>query len=539
MELATGGVLAERIVPTTRVDADGCAATIAALAGGLGALHAAGIIHRDVKPANLLVIGEPEVDAASTSVRRGLLVPGERIVVGDLGLAKDQDRTAAGPTIVGGTPFFRAPEQTRRGADDRSRRRRLRRDRRHLEPAHRRACRRRAPTSSAQLATVPAGVARVLQQRARRRTRRTIPDDGRVGSGRARGDRRGNRESAARLPRRGAGRHVSVQGPHVVSARGCSVLLRTRSVGRRARRAAAVVAHARHRRSVGKREVVVATRRAAARDRRGRVAGQPALAVLLFSPGPDPLDELAHQLGRLDTRRRRVSADDLRADARVRAVSLTPFSHGAARHRPVRGALHARHEPARPRRVPRRARRAHHGAGRAGPRGASRCGPTSTRRAPLIRGSPIASVTTRCSSGPCSGTSCGVPSKGPPQRAGLRLEPGLTDAFLDEAGDEPGSAPLVAHALMETWLRRRGTAARRSTGSTPPAASSVPSRSRPRTRTTGSTTTERVAARRLFLRLVVARRRRARHPAPAHLGRVRRRRRDARGHRHPRRPSAC
>ena len=47
--------------------------------------------------------------------------------------------------------------------------------------------------------------------------------------------------------------------------------------------------------------------------------------------------------------------------------------------------------------------------------------------------------------------------EGPAQRAGLRLETGLADAFLDEAGDEPGSLPLVAHALMETWIRRRGT----------------------------------------------------------------------------------
>ncbi len=47
--------------------------------------------------------------------------------------------------------------------------------------------------------------------------------------------------------------------------------------------------------------------------------------------------------------------------------------------------------------------------------------------------------------------------QGPAQRAGLRLEPGLTEAILDEAGDEAGALPLVAHALLETWLRRRGT----------------------------------------------------------------------------------
>ena len=47
--------------------------------------------------------------------------------------------------------------------------------------------------------------------------------------------------------------------------------------------------------------------------------------------------------------------------------------------------------------------------------------------------------------------------QGPAQRAGLRLEAGLVEAILDEAGDEAGALPLVAHALLETWLRRRGT----------------------------------------------------------------------------------
>ena len=46
--------------------------------------------------------------------------------------------------------------------------------------------------------------------------------------------------------------------------------------------------------------------------------------------------------------------------------------------------------------------------------------------------------------------------EGPALRAGLRLEPGLADAFLDEAGDDAGSLPLVSHALVETWIRRRG-----------------------------------------------------------------------------------
>ena len=42
--------------------------------------------------------------------------------------------------------------------------------------------------------------------------------------------------------------------------------------------------------------------------------------------------------------------------------------------------------------------------------------------------------------------------EGPALRAGLRLEDGLTEAFLEEAGDEPGALPLAA-ARWVTWPR--------------------------------------------------------------------------------------
>ncbi len=122
MEFASGGVLAERMPERAGVvDADGLIAVIAALAAGLGALHDAQVVHRDVKPANLLVVSTgPMGDRADdpvTATRRSLVGDDERLVVGDLGLAKDQGRTTVSPTILGGTPHFRAPEQTRLGAE--------------------------------------------------------------------------------------------------------------------------------------------------------------------------------------------------------------------------------------------------------------------------------------------------------------------------------------------------------------------------------------------------------------------------------------
>lgn len=44
----------------------------------------------------------------------------------------------------------------------------------------------------------------------------------------------------------------------------------------------------------------------------------------------------------------------------------------------------------------------------------------------------------------------------PAERGGWRLEPGLVDVILHDAGSEPGALPLLSHALLETWRHRRG-----------------------------------------------------------------------------------
>ena len=37
-----------------------------------------------------------------------------------------------------------------------------------------------------------------------------------------------------------------------------------------------------------------------------------------------------------------------------------------------------------------------------------------------------------------------------------KVQEGLVDVILGDLGDEPGALPLLSHALLETWKRRRG-----------------------------------------------------------------------------------
>lgn len=46
--------------------------------------------------------------------------------------------------------------------------------------------------------------------------------------------------------------------------------------------------------------------------------------------------------------------------------------------------------------------------------------------------------------------------KEPARRGRWELEPGLVDLLLHDVGLEPGALPLLSHALLETWHRRRG-----------------------------------------------------------------------------------
>ncbi|MDQ1460786.1 MAG: hypothetical protein QOI08_2270, partial [Actinomycetota bacterium] len=188
----------------------------------------------------------------------------------------------------------------------------------------------------------------------------------------------------------------------------------------------------------------------------GALPGSQHWQILLFSPGPDALEELASQLGRLDPNRSAPSTESLRADPRSARRFIPPGAHvllaidqfeelltgvdsvsKAERETflDVLAAFHADRESTV--RVVLAIRADFYAASAADPWLAERISTNQVLVGPMQQPELRRAI------------------EGPAQRAGLRLETGLVAAILDDAGTEPGSLPLVAHALMETWLRRR------------------------------------------------------------------------------------
>jgi eukaryotic-like serine/threonine-protein kinase len=103
MELLEGESLSARIRRLSRLDERSAIEIAMQTALGLGAAHAKGITHRDLKPDNLFVIPEP-ADAAR-----------ERVKILDFGIAKlhklagDSLKTRTGTLM--GTPIYMSPEQ--------------------------------------------------------------------------------------------------------------------------------------------------------------------------------------------------------------------------------------------------------------------------------------------------------------------------------------------------------------------------------------------------------------------------------------------
>ena len=98
MELVEGQPLSALLRPDAPLDAEVARDLMAQAAAALGAAHTAGIVHRDVKPGNLIV------------------TPDRRIKVTDFGIARAADGIAITETgQVMGTPAYLSPEQAEGG----------------------------------------------------------------------------------------------------------------------------------------------------------------------------------------------------------------------------------------------------------------------------------------------------------------------------------------------------------------------------------------------------------------------------------------
>ena len=469
MDYADRGTLEDRLSftpPGRSIDAKTTRRVVLAVADGLAALHRAGIVHRDIKPGNLLiqsVDGSPTAPSPATEVRTSLIEPAERILIGDLGLAKDLVATPSGATIIGGTQGFQPPEQREPNAA--------------ISPAadvyaatavvwrlfhgshppdHRDVSRALTEVAAPWRELFEQGFA--LDPEARFSSIETWRDAllsaldmaSAAGSGStvdlpSRSGRTSSRRETGVLPcpYKGLAAYEPEDADYFF---GREALID--QLVRRLRRDSVLVVGGPS--GSGKSSLVRAGLIPTVAD--GALPGSQGWRVALFTPGTRPLGELHYQLT-VDNIHNAPTLDQLRTNpALARHTStdaplllcidqfeeLFTLCSDSHEQEAFVDALAAHLDPAdsRSRAVL---------VIRADFYGACARFPWLTRRI----------TENQILVGPMDRSELRRAIEQPARRAGLSIEGGLIDAVLDEAGEESGSLPLVAHALVETWARRR------------------------------------------------------------------------------------
>ena len=120
MELVEGGTLRELLVERGPMPPHAVAAVLAPVLGGLAVAHHEGLVHRDVKPENVLISDGGDVKIADFGLVRAIA-----------------EAKITSTSVILGTAAYLSPEQVSTGDAD-SRQRRLRRRHPHLRAADRR-----------------------------------------------------------------------------------------------------------------------------------------------------------------------------------------------------------------------------------------------------------------------------------------------------------------------------------------------------------------------------------------------------------------
>jgi eukaryotic-like serine/threonine-protein kinase len=115
LEFVSGETLQQRLDRTGPLEAAEVVRLGRQIAEGLAAAHAKGLIHRDVKPANILI----EAPSPPTPLPQGERGECGRVKITDFGLARAADDASLSQSgFIAGTPMYMAPEQASADALD-------------------------------------------------------------------------------------------------------------------------------------------------------------------------------------------------------------------------------------------------------------------------------------------------------------------------------------------------------------------------------------------------------------------------------------